>query len=880
VNPAARRGLGRTRQRGRLAVGLGATGLAFGAVLVFALRPRPEPYSPGSERESGEEITRVRARPGAAAGPPIAFVDAAAEAGLVFRHFDGRRSTQLPEDMGSGAAWGDFDGDGDADLFLVNESGPLTLSPAAIAASATRGRLFRNDGGVFVDVTGAAGIAATGCGMGAAWGDFDGDRDLDLVVTRFGTSLLYRNDGEGRFTDVSATSGVGGPRGFWTGAAWADYDRDGDLDLYVCGYVQYRSDGVAAGSRTPQYKTLVPSTLNPSSYPPERNLLFRNERGRFDEVARAAGVDNPTGRSLSATWADFDGDLLPDLYVANDVSDNALFHNRGDGTFADISHPAWVADPRGAMGLAVGDWNNDGDADIFITHWLAQENALYDNQRGTMAATPEAPLHFVDRADDLGLGQIALDFVGWGTEFFDYDNDGRLDLLAVNGSTFPLEGEPTLLTPMRNQLFWNAGPDEGFLEVGAGSGPAFAIENVARGAATADYDDDGDLDAVVVVNRGEVRLLRNDGGNKAHRLRVVLRGPAEKGPRPPRTTTNATGALVRAEAGGVVQVREVGGASSYLSQSPPGEVWFGLGEATQVDRLEVVWPDGRREEFHDLPVPATATITEGAGISIASRMTREMTVRFWDLFRRATRLRTSGDFTAAAGDYQAALGIDPNHEDALYYLGQCRFESGDAVAARRAFERLLSINRNSARGELALAGLLASPDLGPFDLASAEAHLRRAHAINAEETGALVRLGEIRIVRGDLAEAGALLEAACRTNPKSVEAAFLAGYLRWEAGRRDEAERFLQRARRGARPDAPAHGVLSEGDRKVAAPPLSSTEGRTLFGDLSAPLRGAGATAASKGDLDSVYAPVRDRAAHLVARAVTESRTQVAPAGR
>ncbi|MEK7798372.1 MAG: CRTAC1 family protein, partial [Acidobacteriota bacterium] len=421
--------------------------------------------------------------------------------------------------------------------------------------------------------------------------------------------------GDGTFTDVSQASRIGSESGFWTGAAWADYDRDGDLDLYVSGYVRYRYDARLAGQSSQQYRAVVPFTLNPSSYPPERNLLFRNDGGTFREVARQAGVDNPTGRSLSAAWCDFDRDGWPDLYVANDISDNAMYRNLGNGRFQDISHSAWVADYRGAMGLGIGDWDNDGDFDIFVTHWIAQENALYDNQA--------APLRFLDVADQVGLGQIALDFIGWGTGFFDFDNDGRLDLFVVNGSTFQRDDDTSRLVPMRNLLFWNAGKKEGFFEAGEAAGSALGVENVGRGAGFADYDGDGDLDLTVLVNGGDARLLRNDGGHEKSFLRVVLRGPRDgRGPhgstgaaapaagRRHATTTFASGALVRITAGGLAQIREIGAGPSYLSGSPPGEVHFGIGEAATVDSLEIVWPSGSRQQFRDLPGTATVTIAE------------------------------------------------------------------------------------------------------------------------------------------------------------------------------------------------------------------------------------------------------------------------------
>ncbi len=630
--------------------------LALVAAGTVLLKRPPEKYVPG-ERMAG--LTETLSRPVPPDYPRVTFVDVSKEAGVDFRHFHGARSMQLPEDMGSGAAWGDYDGDGWLDLYVVNEAGPLTMTPQEVAASPAHNALYRNNGdsGVgrsgestagwtFADVTAKAGVGHRGCGMGAAWGDYDNDGRPDLFVTNYGENVLYRNNGDGTFTDVSKAAGVAGTKGFWTGAAWGDYNRDGFLDLYVCGYVQYRYDPANIRAKTQQYASLVPASLNPSTYRPERNLLYRNDGdGTFTEVARSAGVENMAGRSLSASWGDFDGDGWPDLYVANDVSDNAMFRNRGDGTFEDVSHSAHVADYRGAMGLAVGDWDGDEDLDIFITHWIAQENALYNNLKAEFAQTGQAGkgMRFVDVADRFGLGQVALDYVGWGAAFADYDNDGRPDLFVVDGSTFQREDDPSLLVPMRGLLFWNRGPQEGFFEVGAVSGEVFQREVVGRGLAVGDYDNDGDPDAFVVVNGGAGMLLRNDGstglttggGDRNRWLKVRLVGGAtsptpitpslsaggegggKKGLSPlwgegevRLSNRNGIGAKVRVVIGEKGYLREVGAGASYCSQNAVGEELFGLGQAERVTALEVTWPGGATQRLTDLAVNQTVVVKE------------------------------------------------------------------------------------------------------------------------------------------------------------------------------------------------------------------------------------------------------------------------------
>jgi hypothetical protein len=574
-----------------------------------ALKPAPEPYVP---RDKVEVLTDLLPPD----YPRIEFVEVAREAGIDFQHFHGTRTMKLPEDMGSGAAWADYDNDGLLDLYVVNTAGPLTMDGAELARSPAHNSLYHNVGsGAFVEVADAAGVDYRSYGQAAAWGDYDNDGFVDLVVTNYGANLLYRNRGDGTFDDVTATAGVGAIQGFWGGASWGDYDRDGDLDLHVAGYVQYSFDPAHVRTETKQYGSLIPASLNPATYKPERNLLYRNEGERFSERGGEAGVANITGRSLSASWCDFDNDGWIDLYVANDVSENALFLNRADGNFADVSHSAWVADYRGGMGLAVGDWDADGDQDFLVTNWVAQENAFYNNMTQEYAEAGlnrGQNLRFMSISDQIGLGHISLDYVGWGTAFLDYDNDGKQDILVVNGSTMQQSSDPTLLIPMRNLLFWNQGRDEGFFEVGLGSGEIFSRKQVGRGLAVGDYDNDGDTDAFVVVNGGTAQLLRNDAPQRNHWLKVRLQG----------RDSNRDGLNVRLRAvvGEREFHREVGATSSYYSQHALGEELFGLGTATQVDSLEIGWPSGQSDLM--LRVRADQTVTVIEGETAGARTTR------------------------------------------------------------------------------------------------------------------------------------------------------------------------------------------------------------------------------------------------------------------
>ena len=818
-----------TRRRRLLLIASGGAVLFLGAATAATLRWR-EPaatYHPGEDRDG---ITEDLARDLPANYPRVTFTDVTREAGIDFRHFSGKRSSQLPEDMGSGAAWGDYDNDGWVDLVVANEVGPLTMSEAERRASPARARLYHNDHGTFTDVTERSGIDFRGWGMAVAWGDYDNDGNVDLVVSAYGRNVLYHNEGNGTFTDRSATSRIGGPVGFWAGASWGDYDRDGFLDLYVTGYVKYTRPESATGRG--EYDVENPASINPSSFPPERNLLFHNNGdGTFTEVAAKAGVTDTTGRGLSAAWADFDGDGWSDLYVANDQSDNAFFRNLGNGKFADISHASRVADYRSAMGIAVGDWDNDGAQDLFLTHWLAQENALYTNQlsdaKKRLTGGDVSKLTFMDEADREGLGQSTLDFVGWATSFIDYDDDGKVDLFMVNGSTLQDRGDSTTLVPMRDQLFWNQGRRAGFFDVSSVSGATFAKSFVGRGAAFADYDNDGDEDVFIVNHGGPGILLRNDGGNRNHWLQVEARGT--------KSNRQGIGATVRVVVGDTVQTRQIGAQSSYLSQNSVVET-FGLGGAARADTVQVRWPGGAVVARVDVAANERLLISESGDVDASARrsLDRAQVQEFWKLYREATALRVAGNTQRASDTYARALELDPRHEDVLYYYGTTRLALGDFPGAERSWRTLVTVNPSSARAHSELGALFVCLDAGaPFRPDSAERHFARAHEINREETGPLVRLGEVALLRGDLAGAKRDLAAVLATHASNPLARFYAGYLEWKHGDAALAREQFARAVAAAKSTAPAAPAPGEGDTKRGSTALVAVQQRC--GELRAP---------------------------------------------
>ncbi len=535
----------------------------------------------------------------------VTFVDVTHEAGIRFQHSKGVRSSLLPEDMGSGAGFADIDNDGDLDLYIVNIPGPFKIKPSnkpniTLAANV----LYRNEGnGIFTDVTDAAKVGDTGNGMGCVFADYNGDGNVDLYVTNYGENVLYRNNGDGTFTDVTKTAGVECP--LWsTGAAFADYDGDNDLDLYVCNYVDYDLEKFKQQKEESlQSGKLVPNALNPTVFEPQDNVLYRNNGdGTFTDITAEAGGRCTRGQKYASHFSDFDNDNDMDLYVANDTSENHIFRNEGNGTFTDVSAESWAADFRGSMGLAAGDYDTDGDIDLFISHWIDQEYVLYRNLLQENKET-EKHIRFVDESYSAMLAEVTLKEIGWGTSLFDYDNDGDLDIFVANGSTFQKLEQPEVLIPQHNQLFRNDG-DGTFSDVSKNTGIANLPARVSRGTAFGDYDNDGDVDIFIVNNYDRPTLLRNnaiDLSNSNNWLHVKLVGA--------NPNRNAIGAKILLKTEETTQGREIYAGESYMSANS-FIAEFGLGKALQVKILQITWPNGKTQMLENISVNQKIEITQ------------------------------------------------------------------------------------------------------------------------------------------------------------------------------------------------------------------------------------------------------------------------------
>jgi hypothetical protein len=521
----------------------------------------------------------------------IQFVDVTLAAGITWNLkalAPGAR--YLIETMGGGGGFIDYNGDGRLDIYLVCYS----QTPQPAGAAKLNDVLYRNNGdGTFTDVTDSAGISNSMRGTGLAVGDFNNDGWPDMYVTGYGASKLYRNNGNGTFTDVTGRAGV--DNNLWgTSSAFFDYDNDGYLDLYVCNYLTYDETNLPCTLYEGKPYCLIQNFKGSSS-----RLFHNNRDGTFTDVSKKARIANPKGKGLGVVALDYDNDGRIDLFQANDAAANYLYHNNGDGTFSEVALEAGVAfDPngnaRGGMGVDAEDLDGDGYLEIFVANFSGQTNALFHNERDGL---------FTETTNKLGLGTVSIPMSGFGTRFFDYNNDGLVDLFVLNGHPFePINKifpETTFTEPPF--LFENTG--KGFREVAAEHGVSLKKFYSGRGLAIGDLDNDGDSD-LLLINVGEPPvLLRNDGGNRNHWLGITLVGT--------NSNRDGIGASITMTAQGKRRTKQRLGGASYCSASDP-RLLFGLGTNAKVDELEVRWPSGKISTLKNINANQYLTITESA----------------------------------------------------------------------------------------------------------------------------------------------------------------------------------------------------------------------------------------------------------------------------
>jgi enediyne biosynthesis protein E4 len=532
---------------------------------------------------------------------PIQFTDVTAEAGIHFKYNNGAFGRKyLPETMGSGVCFLDYDNDGWQDILLINS----TDWPGHQTTKSFSALYHNNHDGTFTDVTRAAGLLFEGYGLGCAVADYDNDGYVDIYITAVGANHLFHNLGNGKFADVTAKAGVADP-GFSTSAVWFDYDNDGKVDLFVAHYIEWSIE-------KDQYCTLDgknKSYCTPQAYKGESSTLFHNKgNGIFENVTQRAGLHDPTSKALGVALLDYDNDGWLDLFVSNDTEPNKLYHNNHNGTFKDEAVAAGVAygdagTVRAGMGTDAADYDNSGWQSLVIGNFTNEGMALYNNDGSGL---------FTDVAGATGISRMSVQSLTFGTFFFDYDLDGLQDILAVNGHVADDINlvQPKVKYAQPPHLFRNKGKSK-FEEVTSQLGRALQQPVVGRGAAYADFDNDGDLDLLLTANNGPVRLLRNDNGNQNDVLRVKTVGT--------RSNRDGIGAKVTLKTSkGVRQFQMVKTGSSYLSQSEL-PLTFGLGnpEEGKTVSLEIVWPSGRKDVISDVKANQFITVQEGKGMVAA-----------------------------------------------------------------------------------------------------------------------------------------------------------------------------------------------------------------------------------------------------------------------
>ena len=539
----------------------------------------------------------------------VKFVDATATAGISFQHIDGRTGEKfLIETLGSGALFFDFDADGALDLYVVNATHiPPPVPEKTSQPHLPRNTLYRNNAdGTFTDVTDKAGVGDTGYGVGCATADIDNDGYPEIYVTNYGHNRLYYNNGDGTFTDVTQKANVGGEH--WsTSCAFLDYDLDGYVDLYVVNYMKF-SIAENAWWETRGIRTYCSPTdqIAGSHFVGEPDILYRNNgNGTFTDVTETSGISH-RALGLAVAVGDYDNDGYPDLHIANDMEADFFYRNRGDGTFAetaDLTGTGYDGNgfPGSGMGSAFGDYDNNGYLDLVVSNASSLPVILYQNESAT---------YFTDVSFTAGIGAVTLPYFKWAVEFFDYNNDGLLDLFVANGhlqENIALFSDSTY--PQSDLLFRNTRRQDGsyhFTDVSVDVGLAQLPKKVSRGAAFGDYDNDGDIDIFLNNSNQPATLLRNEGGNNNRWLTIQLIG----------TESNASGigTKIVVKAGDQSLMREVRSGASYLSQSDL-RVHFGLGKRTEIDILEIHWQSGHRDQFSNLKLNRIIHIKEGHGIT-------------------------------------------------------------------------------------------------------------------------------------------------------------------------------------------------------------------------------------------------------------------------
>jgi enediyne biosynthesis protein E4 len=539
----------------------------------------------------------------------VTFMEVSAkDSGIAWTHDNGHSNARhLPETCGGGGLFFDYDNDGWIDIYLVN-SGPSDFYKPA---KPIRNALYRNNGdGTFTDVTEKAGV---GCGqegdfgMGAAAGDFNGDGWQDLYVTNYGRNRLFQNNGSGSFTDITVKAGVAAPN--WsTCATWFDYDNDGKLDLFVSSFVQYSASGsiFCGDNRLGRRYYCIPRVFKPRP-----SFLFHNEgEGKFTDVSKPSGIASALGKSFGAVATDINNDGLTDLFVANDTLANFLFVNKGGGKFDEIGLASGVGysdagSPRSGMGVDAADYDGDGWQDLFVANIDQELFSLYHNEKD---------LTFIDQAGEIGQATRLLS--GWGLKFVDYDNDGDPDLFLANGHPDDMVEMQASKVKYREPLLVFENIDGKYKNVSAQSGEIFMKDFPARGMSVGDYDNDGDIDLLVINNGDAPILLRNEGGNRNNWLGLNLAAT--------KSNPGAVGALITWTAGGVKRSRLKTSGGSYLASHDPREI-LGIGKTAKIESVEIKWPSGKVDKLSNLPINAYVRVVEGEGIVKGSTSTASKT---------------------------------------------------------------------------------------------------------------------------------------------------------------------------------------------------------------------------------------------------------------